>query len=118
MKKNILIIAFLINSIALISQENYFPPKGTWEVREPSVFGINNQKIQNAIKYAEDSQNDGDFDLRVEILKGFASEPYHEILGPTKKRGPSNGLIIKDGYIIGVWGDTKKVDMTFSVTKS
>ncbi len=50
MKKNILIIAFLINSIALISQENYFPPKGTWEVREPSVFGINNQKIQNAIK--------------------------------------------------------------------
>ena len=87
MKKNILIIAFLINSIALISQENYFPPKGTWEVREPSVFGINNQKIQNAIKYAEDSQNDGDFDLRVEILKGFASEPYHEILGPTKKRG-------------------------------
>ena len=118
MKKNILIIAFLINSIALISQENYFPPKGTWEVREPSVFGINNQKIQNAIKYAENSQNDGDFDLRVEILKGFASEPYHEILGPTKKRGPSNGLIIKDGYIVGSWGDTKRVDMTFSVTKS
>ena len=87
MKKKILIIAFLINSIALISQENYFPPKGTWEVREPSVFGINNQKIQNAIKYAENSQNDGDFDLRVEILKGFASEPYHEILGPTKKEG-------------------------------
>ena len=118
MKKNILIIAVLINSIALVSQENYFPPKGTWKVKEPSVFGINNAKIQTAIKYAENSQNDGDFDLRVEILKGFASEPYHEILGPTKKRGPSNGLIIKDGYIIGSWGDTKRVDMTFSVTKS
>ena len=118
MKKNILIIAFLINSIALISQENYFPPKGAWEVREPSVFGINNEKIQNAIKYAENTQNDGDFDLRVEILKGFALEPYHKILGPTKKRGPSNGLIIKDGYIVGSWGDTKRVDMTFSVTKS
>ena len=55
MKKNILIIAFLINSIALISQEDYFPPKGMWEVKEPSVFGINNEKIQTAIKYAEDS---------------------------------------------------------------
>ena len=36
----------------------------------------------------------------------------------TKKRGESNGLIIKNGYIIGKWGDTKRVDMTFSVTKS
>ena len=41
-----------------------------------------------------------------------------KILGPTKKRGSSNGLIIKNGYIIGSWGDTGGVDMTFSVTKS
>ncbi|GIR99474.1 MAG: hypothetical protein CM15mP102_02950 [Flavobacteriales bacterium] len=27
-------------------------------------------------------------------------------------------MIIKDGYIIASWGDTKRVDMTFSVTKS
>ena len=42
----------------------------------------------------------------------------YKIKGPTKKRGDSNGLIIKNGYIIGKWGDTKRVDMTFSVTKS
>jgi len=46
MKKNILIIAILINSIALVSQENYFPQKGTWKVKEPSVFGINNEKFK------------------------------------------------------------------------
>ena len=51
-------------------------------------------------------------------MKGFSTEPYHSIKGPTKKRGESNGLIIKDGYIIASWGDTKRVDMTFSVTKS
>ena len=118
MQQYILILAFLINTISLISQENYFPPKGSWEVKTPSVFGINNEKILSAIKYAEDNQNDGDYDLRVEILKGFSSEPYHEILGPTKKRGSSNGLIIKNGYIISSWGDIDRVDMTFSVTKS
>ena len=118
MKQYILLLVFLINTISLISQENYFPPKGSWEVKAPSVFGINNEIINDAIKYAENNQNDGDFDLRVEILKGFSSEPYHEILGPTKKRGASNGLIIKNGYIIASWGDTDRVDMTFSVTKS
>ena len=118
MKKNILLLAILINSIPLLSQESYFPPKGSWEVKDPSAFGIDNKKILAAIKYAEDNQNDGNFDLRVEILKGFSSEPYHKILGPTKKRGASNGLIIKNGYIIGSWGDTNRVDMTFSVTKS
>ena len=118
MKKNILILAFLVNSTTLICQENYFPPKGNWEVKDPSAFKIDNKKILNAIKYAEENQNNGNFDLRVEILKGFSSEPYHEILGPTKKRGSSNGLIIKNGYIIGSWGDTGRVDMTFSVTKS
>jgi len=118
MKQYILLLAFLINTISLISQENYFPPKGSWEVKAPSVFGINNEIINEAIKYAENNQNEGDFDLRVEILKGFSSEPYHEILGPTKKRGASNGLIIKNGYIIASWGDIDRVDMTFSVTKS
>ncbi len=118
MKKNILILAFLVHSITLVCQENYFPPKGDWEVKDPSAFKIDNKKILSAIEYAEENQNNGNFDLRVEILKGFSSEPYHEILGPTKKRGSSNGLIIKNGYIIGSWGDTDRVDMTFSVTKS
>ena len=76
------------------------------------------EKIQKAIDFVIDNQNRGDKDLRVEILKGFSTEPYHSIKGPTKKRGESNGLIIKDGYIIASWGDTKRVDMTFSVTKS
>jgi CubicO group peptidase (beta-lactamase class C family) len=35
-----------------------------------------------------------------------------------KSRGGPNGLIIKNGYIVAEWGDTRRVDMTFSVTKS
>src|SRR5690606_38402364 len=45
-------------------------------------------------------------------------EPFHDILGPTKKRGGPAGMIIKDGYLLASWGDTQRVDMTFSVTKS
>ena len=48
----------------------------------------------------------------------FGSEPGFEIKGPTKSRQGPNGIIIKDGYIVGKWGDINRVDMTFSVTKS
>ena len=40
------------------------------------------------------------------------------MLGPVKKRGGPAGLILKNGYVLASWGDTRRVDMTFSVTKS
>ena len=48
----------------------------------------------------------------------FGFEPGFEIKGPTQSRQGPNGIIIKDGYIVGKWGDVNRVDMTFSVTKS
>ena len=116
MKRNflLLILFFISNSY---SQTTYFPSE-KWETKSPSEFGYNEKKINEAIDFVIKNQNPGNKDLRVEILKGFSSEPYHSILGPTKKRGETNGLIIKDGYIMASWGDTKRVDMTFSVTKS
>ena len=35
-----------------------------------------------------------------------------------KPRGGPAGIILKNGYIVAQWGDVKRVDMTFSVTKS
>jgi CubicO group peptidase (beta-lactamase class C family) len=35
-----------------------------------------------------------------------------------RERGKPAGIILKDGYIVAEWGDVKRVDMTFSVTKS
>ena len=110
----LLILFFVSNSF---SQTTYFPSE-KWETRPPSEFGYNEKKINQAIDFVIKNQNPGNKDLRVEILKGFSFEPYHSILGPTKKRDETNGLIIKDGYIIASWGNTKRVDMTFSVTKS
>lgn len=99
--------------------QSYFPPShGAWEEKEPKEFKINSKKLESAIDFAMDNEYSGSRDLRIAILKGFAQEPYHKILGPTKKRGGPAGLILKNGYQIASWGDIKRVDMTFSVTKS
>ena len=79
---------------------------------------MDSKKISYAIEFAKKNENSVDKDLRISILKSFGREPGYRIKGPTKKRGETNGLIIKNGYIVGKWGDTKRVDMTFSVTKS
>jgi len=114
----IYIITCLFFANIIQSQISYFPSKDNWESKPPSFYGYDQTKINDAINFVIENQNKGNKDLRIEILKGFASEPYHGILGPTKKRVDSNGLILKDGYIIASWGDVKEVDMTFSVTKS
>ncbi len=122
MKRQILLI-FLTLSIfsgTIFAQEStYFPNRyEKWKVKNPIVYKIDAEKLDIAIDFAKANEYSGSRDLRIAILKGFEREPFHEILGPTKKRGAPAGIILKKGSIIGQWGDTKRVDMTFSVTKS
>lgn len=99
-------------------QTQYYPEPGNWEARTPKSFKINEDRLQEAVNFALENEYSESRDLRQAILKGFEREPFHEISGPTKRRGGPAGLIIKDGYIVAQWGDTTRVDMTFSVTKS
>ena len=99
-------------------QISYFPTANEWETKAPSALGVNETLLNRAISFAKTNEYKGSKDLRIAILEGFAREPYHKILGPTKKRGGPAGIILKDGYIIAQWGDVFRVDMTFSVTKS
>tara|TARA_B100001057_G_scaffold162667_1_gene163313 strand:+ start:1133 stop:2221 length:1089 start_codon:yes stop_codon:yes gene_type:complete len=100
-----------------LCQEEYFPGK-VWSEQLPESLGLDNKKLSDAINFAIKNENSVERDLRISILKSFGREPGYRIKGPTKFRGETNGLIIKNGYIVGKWGDTKRVDMTFSVTKS
>lgn len=105
--------------ICFAQEISYFPEQNaSWEEKSPSSFNIDENTLNDAIEFAKSNEYSGSKDLRIAILKGFEREPFHEILGPTKKRGGPAGIVLKDGYIIGQWGDTKRVDMTFSVTKS
>ena len=100
-------------------KDYYYPDRGVeWESRSPRDAGLNATALQQAVTFAEEHEYSGPRDLRRAILKGFEREPYHEILGPVKQRGGPAGMIIKDGYLIASWGDIRRVDMTFSVTKS
>ena len=116
LRKTILYIVLFL-SISIYAQKPYYPGN-SWEEKEPIDFGIDNQKIDKAISFAISNENDVDINLENAIKKAFGDEPYFEIKGPTKHRGKPNGLIIKNGYIIGKWGEVNRVDMTFSVTKS
>ena len=114
MKKTFILLLISVN---IYSQDFYYPNK-LWEEKSPENMRVDSKKLNEAIQFAIDNENNVEKDLRIAIIKSFGNEPDFRIKGPTKKRGNPNGLIIKNGYIIGKWGDTKRVDMTFSVTKS
>lgn len=115
--KNIFLLLFFSSFIAN-AQSGYFPKSDKWEERTPASYIVDNIKIQEAIQFAMKNEYSGSRDLNQAILKSFEREPFHKITGPTKRRGGPAGMIIKKGYVIAKWGDTKRVDMTFSVTKS
>ena len=113
------ILLILVMNAAFAQQAYYFPPRGaSWESRSPGSFGIDGNALQEAVGFAEGHEYSGPRDLRLAILKGFEREPFHEILGPVKPRGGPAGMILKNGYLVASWGETRRVDMTFSVTKS
>jgi CubicO group peptidase (beta-lactamase class C family) len=79
---------------------------------------MNAQLLDSAVSFALHHDSKTNYDLRIANFEAYADEPGYRILGPTKDRGKPAGLIIKNGYIVAQWGDVKRVDMTFSVTKS
>ncbi len=111
---------FLVASQYLTAQKSYYFPERNeaWQQKNPGSFKMDEGKLQAAVSFAQANEYSGSRDLRQAILAGFEQEPFHEILGPTRKRGGPAGMILKNGYLVAQWGDTKRVDMTFSVTKS
>lgn len=119
--KNVIIIVLLIAITPFSNAQNveYFPERNAvWQEKSSKEVKVNSKELNEAVAFAEANEYSGSRDLRIAILKGFEREPFHQILGPTKKRGGPAGMILKKGYLIAKWGDTKRVDMTFSVTKS
>lgn len=113
------ITLFMSFSYVEAQKQYYFPDKNAeWEYQSPSALKVNENQLKKAITFAKENEYSGSRDLRIAILKGFSREPFHKIAGPTKKRGGPAGMILKKGYVIAKWGDVKRVDMTFSVTKS
>jgi len=98
---------------------DYFPgPGDDWQTRPPEEMGMDPGLLREAIDYANAHETAMPDDPGQYLRDRFEGQPDQEIVGPTRERGGVNGVVVRDGYIVAEWGDTRRVDMSFSVTKS
>ena len=114
------IVAALVSvSVSAQTYLTYFPDRHDWKKRAPEEMGMSSALLSEAIDFAIASESDAPKDLALaHELSAFAREPFGQRIGPTTVRAPLNGLVVRGGYIVAEWGETSKVDMTFSVTKT
>ncbi|WP_458308826.1 serine hydrolase [Croceiramulus getboli] len=115
-----LVVFFLVVSLSsCFAQDFYFPERfDDWATVSAKDLGWSESGLEEVVAFAKANEYQGSRDLRIAILEGFSREPFHEILGPTKKRGGPAGMILYRGRLVAQWGAIDRVDMTFSVTKS
>jgi CubicO group peptidase (beta-lactamase class C family) len=104
---------------AALADDAYFPgPGNAWERRDPAAGGMRPQAIADAIAFAQANEVNWSRDVRAQIEKDVAKEPYPAVIGETRERGGPAGVILRQGYIVAEWGDVHRPDMSFSVAKS
>jgi CubicO group peptidase (beta-lactamase class C family) len=109
----------LMTAVSVAADEFYYPgATGQWETRAPESLGLDSDKLAEAVKYAQEHEVDWSRDLRMQIEKDVAREPFPGVLGEAKERGGPAGLVLRHGYEVAQWGDIERADMSFSVAKS
>lgn len=91
----------------------YYPPAGEWQHKQPAEEGFDAGLLERAVEFAktQESKMPRDFSTQVQT--------FGALLGPLpKERGETNGIILRHGYIVAEWGDTRRIDPTYSVAKS
>lgn len=95
--------------------KHYYPEKGdAWERKKPEEVGMDPALLEQAVAWAKTQETE-------QIKKDFSTqaEIFGQPLGPLPAtRANTNGIILKNGYIVAEWGDTEAVDPTYSVAKS
>ena len=92
-----------------------------WQLQDPKTHGMHPGGLAKAMAFAESHETTASRDLAAglaSVRQEYEPAPWNEVLGPTKPRGYPNGLIMRHGCLVAEWGDTQRVDMTFSATKS
>ncbi|HET7220730.1 MAG TPA: serine hydrolase [Vicinamibacterales bacterium] len=96
----------------------YFPDRFEWRTQPPDQVNVESAKLDEAIKFAVANESRSSKDLAVSLATSFGREPFDTPIGPVQPRGALSVVVVKNGSIIAEWGETARVDMTFSVTKS
>src|SRR5690242_11869065 len=107
MRPFILALSF-VAAFTLHAADKYFPPAGKWERKAPAAAGLDAAKLQEAVAFAQ--ANGSTWDFEKDQLRTFGRP-----LGPVpKSRAATNGVILRHGYIVAEFGDTKAVDPMYS----
>src|SRR5258708_14474854 len=107
-----LLVAALAPWLAAQKTATYYPAPGQWQKKSPAELGMDAAKLQQAIEYAQAHGSTWDFEK--DQVRTFGT-----VLGPLpKQRAATNGIILRHGYILAEFGDTKAHDPVYSVAKS
>jgi CubicO group peptidase (beta-lactamase class C family) len=91
----------------------YYPPAGAWATRAPADVGMDAARLNAAIAFAQARETNWprDFSTQEKI--------FGTMLGSLPTRRPAtNGVIIRNGYVVAEFGDAASVAPTYSVAKS
>ena len=115
------VLALLLGtgSIALAQEAPYFPDRFDWERRAPEEAGFDAAALAEAVEFARTIETTNPRDQALVQATTFgASEPFDTLIGPTSVHNGLTGIIVHQGRVVAEWGDTQRVDMTHSVTKT
>jgi CubicO group peptidase (beta-lactamase class C family) len=114
----VLVLAFVAHA-ATQAPSVYFPERSDWQRRTPQQAGMDAAALDDAIKFAIANESKAPRDQALAQALSFgANEPFDNVIGPMRERAPLNGIIVRGGYVVAEWGDTTRVDMTHSVSKT
>ena len=99
----------------------YTPPAdgAAWDQVAPEEAGFDAARLNDAVAFALANETKWQRNVRTQLETGtFEPPPDNFLFGPVANRSGPNGLILRGGKLVARWGDTRAVDMTFSVAKS
>src|SRR5216117_122480 len=95
---------------------------GDWPTAKPEDAALDPRRLDDAIAYhrAHETRWRRDFLLDDGCFIGVADESQSAggVLGPVRPRGGPSGLVVRGGRVVADWGDTERVEMSFSIAKS
>lgn len=99
----------------------HFPTGSEWAHRDPETLGVDPDRLDEAVEYhllCGTPHEQVNYDFADSAWREEEGE-HGERIGPMpERRGGPAGLVLKDGYLLAEWGDTRRVDHAFSVAKS
>ncbi len=107
-----LAVAMASTALRAEGPKAYFPPRGKWQRKSPAEVGLDPEKVQQAVLYAQ--ANGSDWNFGRDQVRSFGPA-----LGPVpNSHAQTNGVILRHGYIVAEFGDTMAVDPVYSMAKS